>query len=140
MELHASIRLTAVLVAGHTLGYGFLWLAGLPGLVLAIAAVVFAISLIHAVAHHGMRTSVGAVVSIRVDRYGCAAIRTRDGALHTVQLGPRSHANGWFCVLHLMTPAPCPRLFVAAWSTDAGDFRRLRVFLKTRATPTPSLR
>lgn len=132
LELGASRRLAALLIAGHACALLCVWLVTLPLWLKIVIPLAILTSLSYTLLLHGWRRLPWSVVALLADREGGLRARYRDGREIDAQVLPSSTVAP-FLTLLVFRPASRRLTQTAVMMPDAVTpelFRQLRVWLK----------
>ncbi len=127
-----SARLTWLLILAHAGAVALLWpLAMAIGIKAVLAAMIIA-SLAFFLRHAALLTASEAVIAVEIHEQGAMSLQTRRGEWHECKLSGDSFVSDWLTILVLAQEnrRRARHVVITPDNVDAGDFRRLRVWLR----------
>lgn len=130
--LQPSRRLAALLIAAHAAASGLLLMLPVPAEVLVGTLLLVLASAGHSVARHALLRGRRAITTLVFSDHRQVNVGFRDGTRHAGRILGSSTVGATLTVLNIALEARrLPRHVVLLGdSLDAGDFRRLRVWLR----------
>jgi toxin CptA len=135
VRLAPSRRLAWLLGVSHAGALLLSWITAVEwwlSLVLSLAALG---SLRHALRYQALRSAPGALIGLELRPDGSAAVQDQRGCWREARLLRSSFVSPWLTILNLTLAGARLRrsVLVAPDSLQAGEFRRVRVWLRWRA-------
>ncbi len=137
IRINPSPRLAVVLCIVHVAAGTAIWLAPVPRWLQAALTVALAASLVWALSRKAALHAAEAIVAVEVTDDGAMSFQTRTGAWHECELLGSSYVSPRLTILNLK-PQGARRtrhVVLVPDNVDAGDFRRLRTWLRWAALP-----
>jgi toxin CptA len=127
-----SARLTWLLIVAHAGAAALLWPLALALWIKAAIAVAIVASLLFFLNQAALLTLPEAVIAIEIHEQGTMALQTRRGDWHECKLSGDSFVSDWLTILVLAQEdrRRARHVVIVPDNVDAGDFRRLRVWLR----------
>ncbi len=132
ITVRPSRYLAWLLAAGHAAAIALLWPLAVPLWAKAFAVLAAVASLLYFLLQTALLRLPRAVTALEIRDDGALAIRTRSGEWHECRLSGESFVSPWLTILVLLREDRriSKHIVLVADNTDAGDFRRLRVWLR----------
>jgi toxin CptA len=131
-----SVRLAMSLCVAHIAAGGAVWLALVPLWLKAALALAIAISLVYCLSRAALLRAAEAVVALEISD-GRISFQTRRGEWHECELLGSSYVSPRLTIVNLKLPGArrVRHVVLVPDNVDAGDFRRLRTWLRWAAQP-----
>ncbi|MFN7086842.1 MAG: protein YgfX [Burkholderiales bacterium] len=141
LSIRRSRSLAWLLLAAHVAALALLWPLAVPPWLKVLAALALVASLLFFLARVAWLGTPQAVTAIEIGDDDAIAVRTRDGAWHSCRLARDSFVSAQLTIVVLRQEnrRGAKHIVLVPDNVDAGDFRRLRVWLRwagKRATET----
>lgn len=135
LSIGRSAYLVYLLLFSHAGAIGLLWPLAMPAWGKAVIILAAAASLVFFLAHVALRSTPDAVCAIEIRENGDIAVRTRRGEWHECRLAGDSFVSAWLTILVLAQDnrRAARHVVITPDNVDAGDYRRLRVWLRWAA-------
>ncbi len=132
LSLRRSVYLAWLLVMAHAGAVALLWPLALPLWVKAAIGLAVIASLVFFLGHAALLRTPQAVIAVEIKEDGSITLQTRRGEWHECRLSGDSYVSPWLTLLVLRQENRLTPRYVAIMpdNVDAGDFRRLRVWLR----------
>lgn len=134
IAIRRSRRLTWLLILAHAGAVALLWPLAMALWIKAVVAVSIIASLVFFLNHVALLTAPEAVIAVEIhdEQGGNLALQTRRGEWHECRLSGDSFVSTWLTILVLAQEnrRRARHVVITPDNVDAGDFRRLRVWLR----------
>ena len=132
IAIRRSGRLTWLLILAHAGALTLLWPLDLPLWVKAAAGLAVAASLFFFLNRAALLRAAEAVIAVEIGEDGRIALQTRRGDWHECRLSGDSFVSPWLTIMILTQENRLRARYVVIVpdNVDAGDFRRLRVWMR----------
>jgi toxin CptA len=132
IAIRRSARLTWLLILAHAGAAALLWPLAMAVWIKAVIAAAVIANLLFFLAYVALLTTPEAVIAVEFHEQGKIALRTRRGEWHECKLSGDSFVADWLTILVLAQENRRRARYVVITpdNVDAGDFRRLRVWLR----------
>jgi len=130
--IRRSRRLTWLLILTHAGAVALLWPLVMALWIKMVVAVAIIASLAFFLNHVALLTTPEAVIAVEVHEQGKISLQTRRGEWHECRLSGDSFVSTWLTILVLAQEnrRRTRHVVITPDNVDAGDFRRLRVWLR----------
>jgi toxin CptA len=132
-----SVRLAMALCVVHLAAGSAAWLAPIPLWLKAALTLAIAISLVYFLSRTAMLHAAEAVVALEIRDNGRMSFQTRRGEWQECELLGSSYVSPHLTILNLKLPGVrrVRHVVLVPDNVDAGDFRRLRTWLRWAVQP-----
>jgi toxin CptA len=132
IAIRRSARLTWLLIVAHAGAAALLWPLALAIWIKAAIVAAIVASLLFFLNQVALLTLPEAVIAVEIHEEGTMALQTRRGEWHECKLSGDSFVSDWLTILVLAQEhrRRARHVVVMPDNVDAGDFRRLRVWLR----------
>ena len=139
ITLQPSRILTAILVFAHGAAIAMVMLAGMPLWLESVAIAALAASLVFDVRQTALLRAPDAVIALEITPDDKLSIHTRRGEWIECEVLGSTYVISFLTILNLkgVDSGRNKRAVILPDSLDAGDFRKLRVWLRWKREPQP---
>lgn len=132
LSIRRSVYLSWLLILAHAGAVALLWPLAVAVWIKAVVALAIIVSLVFFLNHVALLTTPEAVIAIEIEERGKISLQTRRGEWHECKLSGDSFVSPWLTVVVLAQENRRRARYVIIMpdNVDAGDFRRLRVWLR----------